>query len=95
MPKISTNEVARIAHLARIALSEPETKQLAIDLSSILNYVAKLQAVNVKNVAITSQVTGLKNVWRSDKVQPSLSHESAIMNAQGTKDGYIKVKKVL
>lgn len=95
MAKITTDEVARIAHLARIALSVPEAKQLAAELDTILQYVSKLQSIDTKTAKTTSQVTGLKNVWRKDEIKPSLETKSALANAAAQQSGYIKVKKVL
>ena len=96
MPKISTDEVAHIAHLARIALSGSETKQMATELAAILGYVEKLNSVDTKNVKTTSQVTGLTDVWRKDEVKKSpLSRDELLANAPDVKDGFIRVKKVL
>ena len=95
MAKISTDEVAHIAHLARIALTESETKQMAAELAAILGYVEKLNAVETKNIQITAQVTGLKSVWRKDEVKPSLEKQAIELNAPQMKGRYIKVKKVL
>lgn len=95
MAKISTDEVEHIARLARIALSQQELKVMAAELSAILGYVDKLQAVKTDKVEPTAQVTGLTDIWRKDEVKPSFKRDDLLANAPAVKDGYIKVKKVL
>lgn len=95
MANITTDEVARLAHLARIALTTAETRRLATELSTVLGYIEKLKKVDTSGVEITSQVTGLKSIWRTDVIKPSLPREQVLENAPGSKEGYIKVKKVL
>lgn len=96
MAKVSTETIEHLARLARIAISAKEAESLRGELDAILGYVEKLQKVDTKGSKITSQVTGLKDVWRKDEAKPSsLSREELLANAPQTKDGYIKVKKVL
>lgn len=96
MARVSKEDVGHLAKLARIALSAGETEQIRTELEAILGYVEKLGSVDTNKVEPTSQVTGLTDVWRPDKAKPSkLTREELLRNAPETKDGYIKVKKVL
>ncbi|TXI90651.1 MAG: Asp-tRNA(Asn)/Glu-tRNA(Gln) amidotransferase subunit GatC [Chryseobacterium sp.] len=96
MSKISVSEIEKVARLARIELGTEELETMTLEISSILNFVETLQAIDTKNVQATSQVTGLNDVWREDKVVKSkVPAKDLLAGAPETKDGYIKVKKVL
>ena len=96
MAKVSKADVNHLAKLARIALSASEAEQIRTELEAILGYVEKLDSLDTSNIEPTSQVTGLTDVWRPDKAKPNnLTREELLRNAPETKDGYIKVKKVL
>ncbi len=72
------DQVKHIAQLARLGLSDEEISKFSAQLSSILDYVAQLEEVDVKNVEPTSQVTGLKNVLRKDKVESFCTREELL-----------------
>lgn len=87
--------VKHIVKLANLSLKEGEEKKLERELSSILDYVNKLQEVNTSNVEPTSQITGLENVTREDKTKPSLDQEEVLSNAKNKHNGMFKVKGIL
>ncbi len=60
--------IEQVAALARLELSEKEKKMYAEQLSVVLDYIEMLNEVNTDNVIETSQVTGLEDVTREDKV---------------------------
>lgn len=96
MAKFTKSEVEQVANLARIGVSESEKSDLTQDLSSILEFVDELQAVDTKGVVSTSQVTGLEDVLREDEVvRCELSRDELLANAPTTLEGYVKVKRVL
>lgn len=101
MAKLSNTEVEKIATLARIKLTEQEKEKFSFELSEILDYVEKINKVHNKNIPETSQVTGLKNVFRSDKKvifskeEALKNREELLKNAPSQKNGYIKVRAVL
>ncbi len=96
MSKFSSQDVQRLGLLARTAISDDQAAELAPQLESILDYVAKLSSVDTTDTEITTQVTGLVDVWREDEVKSSkLSREELLQNAPSTQDGYIKVRRVL
>lgn len=87
--------VAHVAKLANIPLSDKEKEKFEEQLSSILDYVEKLNEIDTKNVEPTSQVTGLENVTREEEVTPSLSQEEVLKNAKTKHNGFFKVKAIL
>lgn len=94
MAKISKKEVEHIARLARIDLSKKEKVKFEKELSSILEFVSKLQEVDTKNIEPLSQVTGLENVLKEDLIKKCPPREELLKNAPQKQNGFIKVKKV-
>jgi len=74
-------DIAYVAHLARIQLSEAEIAQFSVQLKDILVYVAKLNELDVTNVEPTAHATPLTNVLRKDEVRPSLDTGRVLKNA--------------
>ncbi len=96
MASLREQDILNIAKLARIDLSAKEQQDMKSEAGSILDFVDDLQKVDTSSVEPTSQVTGLRDVWREDKVVPSkIAPESLLSQAPDVHDGYVKVKKVL
>lgn len=93
---LTKEEVQKVAHLARIELSEEEITKFQTQLSEILSYVDQLQEVNTEGIEDTAQVTGLENVWRADEqidCEPE-EREAALAQAPERVANLIKVKSV-
>lgn len=91
---LSTTEVAHVAQLARLRLSDEELELMRSQLSNILDYIAMLQEVDVEGVEPTAQVTGLSTVMRPDVVVGALSREEALANAPDQAAGMFRVRAV-
>ena len=87
--------VEHVAHLARIKLSDQEISQFEVQLGDILSYIDKLKQVNISKVGPTSHVLPLKNVYRQDKVKPSLPVDAVLQNAPSKKNGFFTVPRVI
>jgi aspartyl/glutamyl-tRNA(Asn/Gln) amidotransferase C subunit len=96
-PTFSSQFVSKIAGLANIPVTENEKKELVTGFNSVLAVIDKLFAVPVDNVPPVSQVTGLKNVLREDKVDEKrmFTNEEALKNARRTYNGYFVVDGIL
>ncbi|MBU4284644.1 Asp-tRNA(Asn)/Glu-tRNA(Gln) amidotransferase subunit GatC [Patescibacteria group bacterium] len=96
-PKISTGQVEHIAKLARIELTEKEKGKFSNELSSILNYVDKLNKVDTKNIKPIQQITGLESITRNDEAEKrnSETRNKILEQAPDKKDNYFKVPKIL
>jgi aspartyl-tRNA(Asn)/glutamyl-tRNA(Gln) amidotransferase subunit C len=81
MPEITRDEVAHLANLARIDLSDDELDQLAPQLTVILESVASISGVSGDDVPPTSHALPLTNVFREDVVRPGLTAEAALSGA--------------
>jgi len=92
---ISEDDVKYVADLARIHLRDKEIKDLTTDLEKILQYINKLDSLDVGQVQPTSHVLPLKNVHREDKVRPSLTQEEVLKFSIEKQNGAFKVPKVI
>ncbi len=92
---LTKEEVIKIATLARIELTEVEVEKFQKDLSTVLDYVAELNQINIENVEEVSQVTGLVSVQRRDEPVPTTHREAILSQAPEIKDGFYKVKAIL
>lgn len=92
--QLSKEEVIKIAKLSRLALSDKEIIKFQKDLSAILTFVEQLRRVNTSKVKPTSQVTGLTNVKRHDKVDYNFNREEILASALEHVEGHLKVKNV-
>ncbi len=96
MAKLSKDDVLKLARLARLQLSDEDVEKFQTEISSILGYVEQLQKLNLGGLEPTSQVTGLTNVMRADtEINYGVSTKELLKNAPATKDGHIKVKRIL
>lgn len=95
MTQISRDDVTRLASLSALQLDEDEIDTLRRDIEAVMGYVNQLDELDVQNVEPAYQVSGLQNVYRADTVQQSISAEELVKLAPESKDGYIKVPKVL
>lgn len=86
-------DVENLAELARIKLSEKEKKELLSDMDSILSYVKQVEGVKVEEVDAEYKV---QNVWREDGPQ-GREFDKDLVTSQfpDSKDGFLKVKKIL
>ena len=75
-------DIDYVARLARIDLTASQKQKLTKDLKGILKYIEQLKELKVDKVEPMSHVLPLKNVFREDKVKPSLPAEEALKKAE-------------
>ncbi len=96
MVKLTKQDVIKLAQLAKLQLTDDEIDTYSEELSAILGYVEQLGNASTEGLTPTAQVTGLMNVTRPDElVDYGVSPEELLKNAPATKDGLIKVKRML
>jgi aspartyl-tRNA(Asn)/glutamyl-tRNA(Gln) amidotransferase subunit C len=96
MPEITREEVAHLARLSRLALSDSELDVLAGQLDVILGAVAQISEVtDAADVPPTSHAVPLENVTRPDVVMPSLTPEQALSGAPAAEEGRFRVPRIL
>lgn len=88
-------EVEYIALLARLRLTDEEKALFSKQLGSIISYIDKLNQLNTSNVDPTSHVLPMKNIFRDDKQDISLSRDKILENAPSKKEGFYKVPRII
>ena len=88
-------DVARLAALARIDMTDDDLDRLGGQLSAIVDSVAKVQEVATEDVPATSHPIPMSNVHRPDEVRPSLTQEQALSGAPEAEDGRFRVPQIL
>lgn len=92
---ITPAEIAHLASLARIELTDDELAELAPQLDVILDAVAQVSEVAAPDVAPTTHALDLANVFRPDVVRESLSTSAALSGAPDQEDGKFRVPHIL
>lgn len=95
MSQISRDEVAHLARLSRLALSDAELDSFAGQLDAIITHVSQIQAVDVTGVEATDNPLKDVNVMRPDVVKTSLSQAAAVAQAPEAVDGRFAVPQIL
>ena len=95
MAAISRDEVANLARLARITMSDAELDHLAGEMDVILGAVARVQEIAGSDVLPTSHPLAVNNVTREDLVLPSLTPTEALSGAPASDEGRFKVPQIL
>lgn len=92
---LTLEEVQHIARLARLELSDDEVKLYREQLSSILEYAARLQRLDTAAIPPTSSVLPSRSVLRDDETRPCLSQDEIRRNAPDFEKGQFRVPPVL
>jgi aspartyl-tRNA(Asn)/glutamyl-tRNA(Gln) amidotransferase subunit C len=95
MAAISREEVAHLARLSRLAVTEQELDTFAGQLDVILQAVARVGEVAAADIPPTSHSVPLTNVLRDDVVRPGLPREEALAGAPDAEDGRFRVPRIL
>ena len=92
---ITKKDVAHVAKLARLTLSEKEVELYTGQLSKILAYVEQLGTLDTKNIAPTTHTVSPSKVLRNDAVRPSLPQDKVLENAPEKAKGCFKVPRII
>lgn len=95
MSRIGHEEVARVASLARLALSPAEIEAMTRDLEQILTHVASFEALDTRGVPPTLHGFDLATPLRADRAAAPLDPELAVQNAPARQGTAFLVPKVL
>ncbi|HHX74044.1 MAG TPA: Asp-tRNA(Asn)/Glu-tRNA(Gln) amidotransferase subunit GatC [Firmicutes bacterium] len=93
--KITKEEIAHVALLARLEMSAEEMEEIAGQLNNILEYVDKLNRLDTAEVPPTTHVLPLQNVFREDRPLPCLTPEAVQANAPEAEDGMFRIPPVI
>lgn len=95
MSTISREEVAHLARLARLEVTDDELDAFAGQLDVILQSMKTLAEVDTDGVQPTSHAVPLVNVFREDQPQPSLPRDAALAGAPDTAEDRFRVPRIL
>jgi aspartyl-tRNA(Asn)/glutamyl-tRNA(Gln) amidotransferase subunit C len=95
VPSITRADVAHLARLSRLALTDDELDQMASQLEVIISSVARVSEVAAADVPPTSHSVPLTNVFRADVLVPCLSPEEALAGAPAAEDQRFRVPRIL
>ena len=92
---VDATTVRRIAHLARIAVTEPEIPHLQGELNAMLAFVEQLSEVDVEGVEPMTSVMPMEMKKRADVVDDGGIADDVVRNAPETQDHFFLVPKVV
>ena len=95
MATLSRDDVAHVAHLARLGLTDDELTRFEGQLNHILEQYAKLAELDTESIPPTAQTIELENILRDDVVTASLPVEAALANASARQGDFIVVPAIL
>ncbi len=93
--KISEQDVAYVAGLARLSLTPEELKTMTGKMDAMLGYVDKLNELDTDAIVPTAHAVPMANAFRGDQVIPSSGSAAALANAPQGTDGCFQVPRVI
>jgi aspartyl-tRNA(Asn)/glutamyl-tRNA(Gln) amidotransferase subunit C len=93
--RLTRDEVAHLAHLSRLAVTDEELGLFAGQLGAVLDAVAQVGRADVADVAPTTHAVPMTNVFREDVARPSLPRDVVLAGAPAAQDGRIRVPRIL
>jgi|SRR5690242_6583192 aspartyl-tRNA(Asn)/glutamyl-tRNA(Gln) amidotransferase subunit C len=105
--KVTEKDVAYVADLANLELTDQERQRMLKDLNSILDYIDRLNELDTSDVPPMAQISarfgqsdmkpndGSTTAWREDILVPCLPHAEAMKNAPESDGEFFKVPKVI
>ena len=93
--RLTTDEVAHVARLARLDLTDEEVALFAEQLAAVLDHAADVGALDIADVPPTAHPLPLANVFRPDEPRPSLDRDEVLAQAPASEDGRFRVPRIL
>ncbi|PIU03131.1 Asp-tRNA(Asn)/Glu-tRNA(Gln) amidotransferase GatCAB subunit C [Candidatus Shapirobacteria bacterium CG08_land_8_20_14_0_20_39_18] len=92
---LTEEQIKHVAKLAKLEISDAEVEKFQKQLSEVFDYFNILEEVNTSGIEPTSHVTGLTNVFRTDKVRPCQTQKEALLGAAQKEKDMFKVKRLI
>ena len=90
---ISLEQIKHLAHLSRLEFSDEELKEMQGDMGKILEFVAKIESLNLSGIEPLTQMSDSVNVMREDQTKEMIQKEGALKNAPDANSDYFRVPK--
>ena len=95
MTRISSDEVKKVAQLARLELNNSEIRQHSEQLEKILDYIKQLEKINTENIPCTTRAIEVENVFRKDAKKDYENSEELLDLAPSRENKFFKVPKII
>ncbi len=92
---IDREEVRKVAHLARLNITEAEEAEFTTQLNSILQYFDQLSELDTTDVAPTTRAIETSNITRADKIIPFLDKAELLKAAPEQQGEFFRVPKII
>ncbi len=93
--RISRDDVAHVAGLARLSLDDEELERFTDQLATVLDHAADVAALDTSGVPPTAHPLPLANVLRPDTAVPGLDRDEVLAQAPAAEDGRFRVPRIL
>lgn len=93
--RITRDDVAHVANLARLSLTDDEAAVFTDQLAAVLDHAADVEALDVAGVDPMVHPYPLRNVVRPDEVGPTVDRDDVLSQAPATEDGQFRVPAIL
>ncbi|HVF76245.1 MAG TPA: Asp-tRNA(Asn)/Glu-tRNA(Gln) amidotransferase subunit GatC [Acidimicrobiales bacterium] len=93
--RLTAADVAHVAKLARLDITEEETDLFAEQLAAVLDHAADVAALDTAGVPPTAHPLPLQNVLRPDQPRPGLDRDEVLAQAPDAEDNRFKVPRIL
>ena len=93
--QVTREEIAHLARLSRLAVTDEELDLYAGQLSAVLDAVTQVQKAAVEDVTPTTHAVPMTNVMRPDVARPSLPRDTVLAGAPAAEDGRFRVPRIL
>lgn len=94
-PRLTRDEVAHVARLARLRLDDAELDEFTEQLANVLEHAEDIERLDADDVAPTAHPLPLHNVFRADVVRPSVDRDEVLAAAPAAQDGQFRVPQIL
>ncbi|HEY6532686.1 MAG TPA: Asp-tRNA(Asn)/Glu-tRNA(Gln) amidotransferase subunit GatC [Acidimicrobiales bacterium] len=93
--RLTRDDVAKVAQLARLELTDAELDTYTTQLAAVLDHAADVAALDLADVAPTAHPLPLQNVLRDDAVRPCLDRDEVLGQAPAVEDARFRVPAIL
>ncbi|HET7522567.1 MAG TPA: Asp-tRNA(Asn)/Glu-tRNA(Gln) amidotransferase subunit GatC [Acidimicrobiales bacterium] len=93
--RISSDDVAHVARLARLSLTPEELERFTAQLGAVLDHARDVEALDTAGVPPTAHPLPLENVFREDEPRPSLDRAEVLAQAPAVEDDRFRVPRIL
>ncbi len=92
---LSKEQIAQLAQLSLLDLSEEETEKFKGDLEEVIQYMDKLTELDLSDEEPMMLMDASKKLWRKDEIKESLSREKAFQNAPQIQHNHFAIPKTV